>query len=119
MLKPSLELFNTTATLSRKSDTVGNYYETSSPPATIASNIPFRLTTNRWFGVAKVQEQGFQSQSSHRGYSPVSDDYVIKDGDFILVDSETYRINLSDGTPGGVSDSHYELWMSKVKENNG
>ena len=114
-IKPSMGLFNDTATLSRAGSSGGTYYEEESAPTVISTEVKFRLTSNRWFGVARVQEPGFMSQSSHRGYAPASDDYVIYNNDFIVHSTGTYRVNLSDSTPGGVIGSHYELWMSKVE----
>ena len=114
-IKPSSHLFNETVTLKRPGTVKGNYYDVETDPATISSDVKFRLTTNRWFGVARVQEPGFMSQSSHRGYAPMHDDYEIYKGDYIVHDTGTYIVNLSDSTPGGVLDSHYELWMSKVE----
>ena len=112
--KPSSKLYNTTLVVKRPSETKSSKFERNDALVTIATVLG-RIDINRWFGVAKVKDQGFQSTSSHRGFTATSDSFVIKDGDHIESGGADYRVNTSDPAPGGVQDSHYELWMSKVK----
>ena len=112
---PSNFLFNEHVDIKRAPSTESAYYDRDEKLTRIGANVPCRITTNRWFGVAEVKDQGFQSVSTHRIFFKVGVD--IKDGDYIQHGIVAYRVNLADPIPGGKTDSHIEAWVSKIEEN--
>ena len=111
---PSNHLFNKTVTIKRTSQTITASGDTDEELVTTEANVPCRIVLNRWYGTVDIGDEGFSAVGTHRIFTKIG--VYVDDGYYAVDDDtdDTYRVNLVDKFPGGATDTHYELFVTKV-----
>jgi hypothetical protein len=104
-------LLNKTVTIKRNSPTTDSTGDCSNNEVSIYTEVKCRITTNKPNGNIGLKEVGNLQNSTYIGF--ILPDYTIKPGDFLYDSTIKYRIDDVNDIPGGLTDHHYELNLSR------
>jgi hypothetical protein len=109
-------LLNTVSTIRRIVSTISDSGEDQNDLTTVAWGVASRITRNKQIPQPIVGETGVNVASTHKIFTNVGVD--VQEGDYIYNTSEIYVVSYIDKKPGGILDSHYEIYANELGAQN-
>lgn len=105
-------LLNKTLTVKRISSSISDSGEEVNNVQIISSNVSGRITRNKGTVSEIVQEYGLSIASTHKIFTNYGID--VLEGDYIYDGNTPYVVSYVDKIPGGVVDSHFEIYANEI-----